>query len=156
MCGIVGAVGNTKCNWYFDSRAWKLECGYDVIFVLGGAKGNHLVKAAGRIAELSAKNCRCWEIGTYSLGYLRKPTEDNAHPHRPETGRFAWSTTGDWKLPWNKRRIPAGHHRGQTDTEIAVRLIKNRWRNIGLSVLEAFKSPSHHSWFLYLALVDSG
>ena len=57
MCGIVGVVGNTNATDILIQGLEKLEYrGYDSagIFVLGGAE-NHLVKAVGRIAELSAK-----------------------------------------------------------------------------------------------------
>ena len=55
MCGIVGVVGNTNATDILIQGLEKLEYrGYDSagIFVLGGAE-NHLVKAVGRIAELS-------------------------------------------------------------------------------------------------------
>ena len=57
MCGIVGVVGNTNATDILIQGLEKLEYrGYDSagIFVLGDAE-NHLVKAVGRIAELSAK-----------------------------------------------------------------------------------------------------
>ena len=57
MCGIVGVVGNTNATDILIQGLEKLEYrGYDSagIFVLGGAE-NHLVKAVGRMAELSAK-----------------------------------------------------------------------------------------------------
>lgn len=57
MCGIVGVVGNTNATDILIQGLEKLEYrGYDSagIFVLDGAD-NHLVKAVGRIAELSAK-----------------------------------------------------------------------------------------------------
>lgn len=93
MCGIVGVVGNTNATDILIQGLEKLEYrGYDSagIFVLGGAE-NHLVKAVGRIAELSAKTAGV--EGTTGIGHTRwathgKPTEDNAHPHRSETERF--------------------------------------------------------------------
>ena len=93
MCGIVGVVGNTNATDILIQGLEKLEYrGYDSagIFVLGGAE-NHLVKAVGRIAELSAKTAGV--EGITGIGHTRwathgKPTEDNAHPHRSETGRF--------------------------------------------------------------------
>ena len=93
MCGIVGVVGNTNATDILIQGLEKLEYrGYDSagIFVLGGAE-NHLVKAVGRIAELSAKTAGV--EGTTGIGHTRwathgKPTENNAHPHRSETERF--------------------------------------------------------------------
>ena len=104
MCGIVGVVGNTNATDILIQGLEKLEYrGYDSagIFVLGGAE-NHLVKAVGRIAELSAKTAGV--EGTTGIGHTRwathgKPTEDNAHPHRSETGRFCLGAQwGDRKL----------------------------------------------------------
>ena len=77
MCGIVGVVGNTNATDILIQGLEKLEYrGYDSagIFVLGGAE-NHLVKAVGRIAELSAKTAGVggnnW-YRTYSLGDSRE------------------------------------------------------------------------------------
>lgn len=57
MCGIVGVVGNANATDILIQGLEKLEYrGYDSagIFVTGGEQA-HLVKAVGRIAELSAK-----------------------------------------------------------------------------------------------------
>jgi len=141
----------------------KLEYrGYDSagIFVLGGAE-NHLVKAVGRIAELSAKTTGV--EGITGIGHTRwathgKPTEDNAHPHRSETGRFVLVHNGVIENYLEiKEEYLAGHHfKGQTDTEITVHLIGKFVEEDGLSVLEAFKKALHIIRGSYaFALVDS-
>ena len=146
MCGIVGVVGNTNATDILIQGLEKLEYrGYDSagIFVLGGAE-NHLVKAVGRIAELSAKTAGV--EGTTGIGHTRwathgKPTEDNAHPHRSETGRFVLVHNGVIENYLEiKEEYLAGHHfKGQTDTEIAAHLIGKFAEEDGLSTLEAFK-----------------
>ncbi|RSI61332.1 Glutamine--fructose-6-phosphate aminotransferase [isomerizing] [Streptococcus oralis] len=163
MCGIVGVVGNTNATDILIQGLEKLEYrGYDSagIFVLGGAE-NHLVKAVGRIAELSAKTTGV--EGITGIGHTRwathgKPTEDNAHPHRSETGRFVLVHNGVIENYLEiKEKYLAGHHfKGQTDTEITVHLIGKFVEEDGLSVLEAFKKALHIIRGSYaFALVDS-
>ena len=163
MCGIVGVVGNTNATDILIQGLEKLEYrGYDSagIFVLGGAE-SYLVKAVGRIAELSAKTAGV--EGTTGIGHTRwathgKPTEDNAHPHRSETGRFVLVHNGVIENYLEiKEEYLAGHNfKGQTDTEIAVHLIGKFAEEDGLSVLEAFKKALHIIRGSYaFALIDS-
>ena len=77
MCGIVGVVGNTNATDILIQGLEKLEYrGYDSagIFVLGGAE-SHLVKAVGRIAELSAKTADV--EGTTGIGHTRWALTEN-------------------------------------------------------------------------------
>ncbi|HEL2440905.1 TPA: glutamine--fructose-6-phosphate transaminase (isomerizing) [Streptococcus suis] len=146
MCGIVGVVGNTNATDILIQGLEKLEYrGYDSagIFVTGGEQA-HLVKAVGRIAELSAKVGDKTE-GTTGIGHTRwathgKPTEDNAHPHTSQTSRFVLVHNGVIEnYAEIKEEYLAGHDlKGQTDTEIAVHLI-GQFAEEGLSTLEAFK-----------------
>ena len=163
MCGIVGVVGNTNATDILIQGLEKLEYrGYDSagIFVLGGAE-SHLVKAVGRIAELSAKTAGV--EGTTGIGHTRwathgKPTEDNAHPHRSETGRFVLVHNGviENYLEIKEEYLVGHHFKGQTDTEIAVHLIGKFAEEDGLSVLEAFKKALHIIRGSYaFALIDS-
>lgn len=146
MCGIVGVVGNANATDILIQGLEKLEYrGYDSagIFVADGDQA-HLVKAVGRIAELSAKLGDKTE-GTTGIGHTRwathgKPTEDNAHPHTSQTGRFVLVHNGVIENYLEiKNDILQGHSfKGQTDTEIAVHLI-GQFVEEGLSTLEAFK-----------------
>ena len=146
MCGIVGVVGNANATDILIQGLEKLEYrGYDSagIFVADGDQA-HLVKAVGRIAELSAKVGDKTE-GTTGIGHTRwathgKPTEDNAHPHTSQTGRFVLVHNGVIENYLEiKNDFLEGHSfKGQTDTEIAVHLI-GQFVEEGLSTLEAFK-----------------
>ena len=146
MCGIVGVVGNTNATDILIQGLEKLEYrGYDSAGVFLASEGkSQLVKAVGRIAELSSKAEGV--EGTAGIGHTRwathgKPTEDNAHPHRSETGRFVLVHNGVIENYLEiKEEYLAGHHfKGQTDTEIAAHLIGKFAEEDGLSTLEAFK-----------------
>ena len=146
MCGIVGVVGNANATDILIQGLEKLEYrGYDSagIFVTDGDQA-HLVKAVGRIAELSAKVGDKTE-GTTGIGHTRwathgKPTEDNAHPHTSQTGRFVLVHNGviENYLEMKNDFLEGHSFKGQTDTEIAVHLI-GQFVEEGLSTLEAFK-----------------
>ena len=150
MCGIVGVVGNTNATDILIQGLEKLEYrGYDSAGVFLASEGkSQLVKAVGRIAELSSKAEGV--EGTAGIGHTRwathgKPTEDNAHPHRSETGRFVLVHNGGIENYLEiKEEYLAGHHfKGQTDTEIAAHLIGKFAEEDGLSTLEAFKKALH-------------
>ena len=150
MCGIVGVVGNTNATDILIQGLEKLEYrGYDSAGVFLASEGkSQLVKAVGRIAELSAKAEGV--EGDAGIGHTRwathgKPTEDNAHPHRSETGRFILVHNGVIENYLEiKEEYLAGHHfKGQTDTEIAAHLIGKFAEEEGLSTLEAFKKALH-------------
>ena len=163
MCGIVGVVGNANATDILIQGLEKLEYrGYDSagIFVADGDQA-HLVKAVGRIAELSAKLGDKTE-GTTGIGHTRwathgKPTEDNAHPHTSQTGRFVLVHNGVIENYLEiKNDFLEGHSfKGQTDTEIAVHLI-GQFVEEGLSTLEAFKKALKIIQGSYaFALIDS-
>ncbi|MBZ2078841.1 glutamine--fructose-6-phosphate transaminase (isomerizing) [Streptococcus parasanguinis] len=150
MCGIVGVVGNTNATDILIQGLEKLEYrGYDSAGVFLASEGkSQLVKAVGRIAELSSKAEGV--EGTAGIGHTRwathgKPTEDNAHPHRSETGRFVLVHNGVIENYLEiKEEYLAGHHfKGQTDTEITAHLIGKFAEEDGLSTLEAFKKALH-------------
>ena len=150
MCGIVGVVGNTNATDILIQGLEKLEYrGYDSAGVFLASEGkSQLVKAVGRIEELSSKAEGV--EGTAGIGHTRwathgKPTEDNAHPHRSETGRFVLVHNGVIENYLEiKEEYLAGHHfKGQTDTEIAAHLIGKFAEEDGLSTLEAFKKALH-------------
>lgn len=150
MCGIVGVVGNTNATDILIQGLEKLEYrGYDSAGVFLASEGkSQLVKAVGRIAELSTKAEGV--EGTAGIGHTRwathgKPTEDNAHPHRSETGRFVLVHNGviENYLEIKEEYLAGYHFKGQTDTEIAAHLIGKFAEEDGLSTLEAFKKALH-------------
>ena len=164
MCGIVGVVGNRNATDILMQGLEKLEYrGYDSagIFVTTG-KTSSLIKSVGRIADLHAK-IGIDVAGTAGIGHTRwathgKPSENNAHPHTSQTGRFVLVHNGVIENYLDiKNTYLAGHgFKGQTDTEIVVHLIGKFAEEEGLSVLEAFKKALHIIRGSYaFALVDS-
>lgn len=94
MCGIVGIVGNEQAANILLNGLEKLEYrGYDSagIFVADD-HNDFLVKSQGRIKKLADKMTNDVH-GTIGIGHTRwathgEPSEQNAHPHTSETGRF--------------------------------------------------------------------
>ncbi|HEP1412838.1 TPA: glutamine--fructose-6-phosphate transaminase (isomerizing) [Streptococcus pyogenes] len=147
MCGIVGVVGNRNATDILMQGLEKLEYrGYDSagIFV-ANANQTNLIKSVGRIADLRAK-IGIDVAGSTGIGHTRwathgQSTEDNAHPHTSQTGRFVLVHNGVIENYLHiKTEFLAGHDfKGQTDTEIAVHLIGKFVEEDKLSALEAFK-----------------
>ncbi|GAA0057673.1 glutamine--fructose-6-phosphate aminotransferase [isomerizing] [Streptococcus canis] len=164
MCGIVGVVGNRNATDILMQGLEKLEYrGYDSagIFVANDNQSN-LIKSVGRIADLRAK-IGIDVAGSTGIGHTRwathgQSTEDNAHPHTSQTGRFVLVHNGVIENYLHiKTEFLAGHDfKGQTDTEIAVHLIGKFVEEDKLSVLEAFKKALNIIEGSYaFALMDS-
>ena len=165
MCGIVGAVGNSNAVDILIQGLEKLEYrGYDSagIYVTDAPDKGCLVKSVGRIADLRAKISSDVK-GSTGIGHTRwathgQATEDNAHPHTSETGRFVLVHNGviENYLQIKEEYLQGHKFKGQTDTEIAVHLIGKFVDEDGLSVLEALKKSLHIIQGSYaFALVDS-
>lgn len=146
MCGIVGVVGNPEATDILIQGLEKLEYrGYDSagLYVTDGQE-SHLIKAVGRIAELSDKVGDT--KGTAGIGHTRWAThgpasEVNAHPHQSQTGRFTLVHNGviENYLEIKNNYLANHDFKGQTDTEIAAHLIGKFVEEGGLDVLSAFK-----------------
>ena len=165
MCGIVGVVGNSNAVDILIQGLEKLEYrGYDSagIYVTDAPDKGCLVKSVGRIADLRAKISSDVK-GSTGIGHTRwathgQATEDNAHPHTSETGRFVLVHNGviENYLQIKEEYLQGHKFKGQTDTEIAVQLIGKFVDEDGLSVLEALKKSLHIIQGSYaFALVDS-
>ena len=165
MCGIVGVVGNSNAVDILIQGLEKLEYrGYDSagIYVTDAPDKGCLVKSVGRIADLCAKISSDVK-GSTGIGHTRwathgQATEDNAHPHTSETGRFVLVHNGviENYLQIKEEYLQGHKFKGQTDTEIAVHLIGKFVDEDGLSVLEALKKSLHIIQGSYaFALVDS-
>lgn len=149
MCGIVGVIGKQDATQVLLSGLQKLEYrGYDSagIFVTSGIKGQ-LIKAQGRIQQLSEKVATVNPTGTTGIGHTRwathgKPSETNAHPHISTSERFVLVHNG---VIENVEKLKEQYQAeitltSETDTEVIVQLIEYFVLKEKQSTLEAFQT----------------
>ena len=135
MCGIVGFTGKQSAAPILLDGLKKLEYrGYDSagIAVMDHAQID-VVKVTGRIANLCEKTKDGEAVpGTCGIGHTRwathgAPTEENAHPHLSNDGRFAVVHNGiiENYIALREELIKDGYHfESETDTEVIVHLIE--------------------------------
>ena len=135
MCGIVGFTGKQSAAPILLDGLKKLEYrGYDSagIAVMDQAQ-IEVVKVTGRIANLCEKTKDGENVpGTCGIGHTRwathgAPTEENAHPHLSNDGRFAVVHNGiiENYIALREELIKDGYHfESETDTEVIVHLIE--------------------------------
>ena len=135
MCGIVGYTGAQSAAPILLDGLKKLEYrGYDSagIAVMNDSKIK-ISKVTGRIANLCEKTHDGADIpGTMGIGHTRwathgAPTEENAHPHMSNDGRFAVVHNGiiENYIALREELIKNGYHfESETDTEVIVHLIE--------------------------------
>ncbi|PYS88546.1 MAG: glutamine--fructose-6-phosphate transaminase (isomerizing) [Acidobacteria bacterium] len=134
MCGIVGYVGNKQVVPLIIDGLRKLEYrGYDSagIAVIDEAHHLELRRAEGKLRNLE----ECIRLkpldGTYGVGHTRwathgRPTEENAHPHRDQSGKIVVVHNGiiENYLQLKERLAAEGHDfKTETDTEVVAHLI---------------------------------
>lgn len=139
MCGIVGFTGTQSAAPILLDGLKKLEYrGYDSagIAVMDGQKIT-VSKVTGRIANLCEKTQDGAGVpGATGIGHTRwathgAPTEENAHPHLSNDGRFAVVHNGiiENYMQLREELIRDGYHfESETDTEVIVHLIEMYYR----------------------------
>ena len=139
MCGIVGFTGTQSAAPLLLDGLKKLEYrGYDSagIAVMDGQKIT-VSKVTGRIANLCEKTRDGADVpGSTGIGHTRwathgAPTEENAHPHLSNDGRFAVVHNGiiENYMQLRDELIRDGYHfESETDTEVIVHLIEMYYR----------------------------
>src|SRR5687767_12478598 len=145
MCGIVGYVGNKQVVPLIIDGLRKLEYrGYDSagIAVVDDNKHLELRRAEGKLRNLE----ECIRLspldGNYGIGHTRwathgRPTEENAHPHRDQSGKVVVVHNGiiENYLTLKERLAAAGHDfHTETDTEVVAHLIGHYIDTEGLSL----------------------
>ncbi len=134
MCGIVGYVGNKQVVPLIIDGLRKLEYrGYDSagIAVVDGDHHLELRRAEGKLRNLE----ECIRLnpldGNYGIGHTRwathgRPTEENAHPHRDQSGKVVVVHNGiiENYLTLKERLAADGSDfKTETDTEVVAHLI---------------------------------
>lgn len=134
MCGIVGYVGNKQVVPLIIDGLRKLEYrGYDSagIAVIDDANHLSLRRAEGKLRNLEEVIRLNPLDGNYGIGHTRwathgRPTEENAHPHRDQSGKVVVVHNGiiENYLTLKERLEGEGHKFDtETDTEVVAHLI---------------------------------
>jgi glucosamine--fructose-6-phosphate aminotransferase (isomerizing) len=134
MCGIVGYVGDKQVVPLIIDGLRKLEYrGYDSAGIAVADESRHLElrRAEGKLRNLE----ECIRLnpldGTYGIGHTRwathgRPTEENAHPHRDQSGKVVVVHNGiiENYLSLKERLASNGStFKTETDTEVIAHLI---------------------------------
>ncbi len=134
MCGIVGYVGNKQVVPLIIDGLRKLEYrGYDSagIAVVDDHHHMELRRAEGKLRNLEEAIRLSPLDGNYGIGHTRwathgRPTEENAHPHRDQSGKVVVVHNGiiENYLTLKERLQDLGHtFNTETDTEVVAHLI---------------------------------
>ncbi len=135
MCGIVGYTGKQQAAPILLKGLSRLEYrGYDSAGIAVVHDGSiALEKVSGRIAKLCEKTEDGAKVpGTVGIGHTRwathgAPTDQNAHPHLSNDGRFAVVHNGiiENYLALRQELIEDGYvFHSETDTETIVHLLE--------------------------------
>ena len=138
MCGIVGFIGCKPAAPLLLEGLAKLEYrGYDSAGIaLVGNAGVEIYKAKGRLAVLS-ENIHAGEgmEATAGIGHTRwathgKPSDENSHPHRSASGRFAVVHNGiieNYAVLKKELQDKGVAFLSETDTEVIAHLIEQEY-----------------------------
>ena len=144
MCGIVGYVGNKQVVPLIIDGLRKLEYrGYDSAGIAVVDDNNHLElrRAEGKLRNLEEAIRLNPLDGNYGIGHTRwathgRPTEENAHPHRDQSGKIVVVHNGiiENYLQLKERLAASGSvFKTETDTEVVAHLIGHYIEADGLS-----------------------
>ena len=150
MCGIVGYVGNKQVVPLIIDGLRKLEYrGYDSAGIAVVDDDHHLSlrRAEGKLRNLEEAIRLNPLDGNYGIGHTRwathgRPTEENAHPHRDQSGKVVVVHNGiiENYLTLKERLQAAGHQFfTETDTEVVAHLIGHYVDNDGLALEPAVR-----------------
>lgn len=148
MCGIVGYVGNKQVVALILDGLRKLEYrGYDSagIAVVDEDRKLSLRRAEGKLRNLEEAIRINPLNGNYGIGHTRwathgRPTEENAHPHRDQSGKIVVVHNGiiENYLYLKEKLIKLGSDfRTETDTEVVAHLVGRYKETENLSLEES-------------------
>ncbi len=156
MCGIVGFNGNSQAAIILLDGLSKLEYrGYDSagLAVKDDDKETIVVKAKGRLKGLAEKTNDGLSLkGTCGIGHTRwathgEPSENNAHPHKSQSGNVITVHNGiiENYQQLKDRLLKNGYtFYSQTDTEVATNLIDYYYSTNGQNPLKALADAMTH------------
>lgn len=147
MCGIVGYVGNSEASSVILDGLRRLEYrGYDSAGLAIGSGDREFVvrRAAGKLRNLEEAVRLNPAPGNYGIGHTRwathgRPTRENAHPHRDESGDVVVVHNGiiENYVALKESLESEGHSFStDTDSEIIAHLIA-KYSNSGQALEEA-------------------
>ena len=134
MCGIVGFIGCKPAAPLLLEGLAKLEYrGYDSAGIaLVSAAGMEIHKAKGRLSVLSAQIDEGKNMTeTAGIGHTRwathgKPSDENSHPHRSASGKFAVVHNGiieNYAVIKKQLQDEGVEFLSETDTEVVAQLL---------------------------------
>ena len=134
MCGIVGFIGCKPAAPLLLEGLAKLEYrGYDSAGIaLVSAAGMEIHKAKGRLSVLSAQIDEGKKMTeTAGIGHTRwathgKPSDENSHPHRSASGKFAVVHNGiieNYAVIKKQLQEEGVEFLSETDTEVVAQLL---------------------------------
>ncbi len=145
MCGIVGYVGNKQVVPLIIDGLRKLEYrGYDSAGIAVVDDDHHLSlrRAEGKLRNLEEVIRLNPLDGNYGIGHTRwathgRPTEENAHPHRDQSGKVVVVHNGiieNYLLLKERLAAEGSVFTTETDTEVVAHLIGFYVEREGLSL----------------------
>ena len=148
MCGIVGYVGPRRAAPILLDGLRRLEYrGYDSAgLAVVGPKGIEIVRAVGKLENLTRAAERAELAGTVGIGHTRwathgRPSEPNAHPHRVGDVAVVHNGIIENHLELKRELEASGAvFSSDTDTEIVAHLVdraRSRSSNLFAAVREA-------------------
>lgn len=148
MCGIVGFIGCKPAAPLLLEGLARLEYrGYDSAGIaLVDEKGVEVYKAKGRLSVLSERiNGGADLTATAGIGHTRwathgKPSDENSHPHRSASGRFAVVHNGiieNYAVLKRQLQNEGVTFLSETDTEVIAHLIEKNYEGDFLAAVRA-------------------
>ena len=150
MCGIVGYIGPEEATPIIVDGLRRLEYrGYDSagIAVGSGDAAFELRRAAGKLRKLEETIRLDPAGGRYGIGHTRwathgRPTEENAHPHRDNSGDIVVVHNGiieNYLELKNELRADGHEFITDTDTEVLAHLVDKYSRDSGVLLEDAVR-----------------
>nr|WP_321406128.1 glutamine--fructose-6-phosphate transaminase (isomerizing) [uncultured Carboxylicivirga sp.] len=134
MCGIVAYVGDRTAYPIIIKGLQRLEYrGYDSAGLALVNDGVHVYKCKGKVKDLEAHAKGKSISGSIGIGHTRwathgEPSDNNAHPHVSQNGKFIVVHNGiiENYAHLKKELITRGYSfQSETDTEVLANLIEN-------------------------------